>query len=210
MKHLLTVLSLLLGVMLCSSCQSDSETDTPALQTEIVMVQTNVQGVVSSFDTDYAQHYQVVNQLCTSIYDSLFRCLCVYVDEGEGLARVQQLKLVPLLSSLFAGSAKHDPTGVQSIWMTPSYLNLHLYPKTKGGAQKWGYIQDSTSRNALGGTTYFLSLYHHQLQDTAAFSTHFYASIPLDSIAAQHSNKDSLRFSIVVASGQNKTWTFGF
>lgn len=168
-----------------TSCSKDDDAAYPSLITEMVMAQADGAGQMASFTTDAGVAYTVENAISGMDSCSVVRCLCGYTVEDNGRAHVYTARAVPVLSDLsHLRDLRRDPTGILSAWLSGGYVNLHLTPKTQGGRQAWGFLRDSSTVNAGGGTTYHLSLYHDQRDDPPAYSTDLYACIAMDSLAA--------------------------
>ena len=139
----------------------------------------------SSFTTDDGVTYSVENTLRGMDADSRIRCLCGYTVQAGNRAHVYTAQAVPILPDASdAKDIRRDPTGILSAWLSGGFVNMHLTPKTQGGRQSWAFVNDSSTANAAGGTTYHLSLYHDQREDPPAYSSDLFASIAFDSIAA--------------------------
>lgn len=192
------------------SCSSDNEDEIyPPIVTEMAMAFSDSEGRMTHFTTDSGQTYQAANEVTGMDKNETLRAMLGYVVTEEGKARLYSARHVPVLPLYKAKSnKKHDPTGIVSGWMGGGFLNFHLQPKTKGGKQAWAFTSDSTSTNPLGGTTHHLSLYHDQKEDTIAYSSDFYISISLDSIASAYLPTDSITFTIYDQKGP-QTWYFG-
>ena len=196
------LLSLLVGLI---SCGSDEDQSYPDLITEMAMAQANDEGLLASFVTDRGR----VNNTITGMEpNERLRALLGYVPQSDGTADVYTAKSVPILPRIHNETPRHDPIGIESVWMGGGFLNMHLLPKTQGEKQAWAFICDSTRQNPLGGTTHHLSLYHNQQEDVMAYSSHLYACLSLDSVATSFTVADSIVFAVVTFNGL-KTWQFG-
>ncbi len=192
------------------SCSDDDDDEIyPSLITEMSVAYSDANGTMTRFTTDSGHSFLVSNKVSGMNESSALRALLSYVDDGDAKARVYQARQVPVLSR-FTGSTppERDATGVLSGWIGGGYLNFHLLPMTKGGKQGWAYLCDSTTTNGSGGTTHHLSLVHDQLDDEAAYSSDFYISINLDSIASAFLSTDSIAFTIYEDNGP-QVWNFG-
>lgn len=198
------------------SCSEDEEDGYPSLITEMAMARANSEGLMASFTTDDGATYYVNNDIKGMEANSLLRVLISYLKTaapdgapaGNAFATVYNAKAVPILwNDTDAEQKFRDPTGIQSAWLSGGFINMHLTPKTQGGKQAWGFIQDSVSSNVLGTTTHHLSLYHRQLDDATAYTTDLYACIALDSIPAL-APQDSICLTIKTFTSP-AVWMFG-
>ena len=196
MKHLyvLPIVALTLCLGACSS-QTDDGDDVfyPSLLSELVMAQSDANGKMTSFTTDAGKRYSVSNVFTGMTASTATRCVCEYEVLGEELAYVRSAQRAAVLHD-FTGvkTVVREPTAFLSAWLAGGFINMHLYPKTKGGTQRWGFLRDSTYTNPTGGITHCLSLYHDLFEDSPAYSAHLYACIALDSVAATHGPSDSI------------------
>ena len=196
MKYLsflpIVVLALCLGA--CSS-QTDDDDDVlyPSVISELVMAKADSQGNMVSFTTDAGKHYSVFNSYTGMTANSTQRYVCDYEILGEESAFVRSVQRAAVLHD-FTGvkTIVREPTALLSAWLAGGFINMHLYPKTKGGTQRWGFLRDSTYNNPGGGITHCLSLYHDLFDDAPAYSAHLFACIALDSVAATHGPNDSV------------------
>jgi hypothetical protein len=198
------------------SCNDDDDEDYPSLITELAMARADNQGLMTSFTTDDGIIYHVNNEIKGMTANSRIRALISYLktDAPDGapaensFAIVYQAKAVPVFWDWTTEEPmRRDPTGIQSVWVSGGFVNLHLTPKTQGGKQAWGFTRDSVTTNVLGTTTHHLSLYHHQLEDATAYTTDLYACISLDSIPALAA-QDSIRLTVNTFSTP-AIWMFG-
>lgn len=193
--------------MAVASCAEDSE-PYPSIITEMVMSSSDGQSIFSSFTTDDGLTYQMTNPLKGPTPNVRWRFICGYVKQDNQQARVYTFIKVPLLSDFSKqDNPRYDPTGLASIWKGGGYINLHLLPKTHGGKQAWGFLRDSAHVNGAGGTNYYLSLSHYQLDDAKAYTEDLFVSLDLDSVAASRTASDSLIFTLRTFEGK-RSWTF--
>lgn len=169
---MLSLLFLPLGLL--SSCGEDDESY-PSILTEFVDVHSNLDGVLCQFTTDSEKTFPIANPQTGYKANSIYRCVCGYVLEGN-LARLYQLSGVYLLRDSTT-CACQDPVSVVSVWRAGHYVNMQLSPKTQGGTQYWGYSTDSLNREKA-----YLSLHHRQNADPLSYSQTVYASLPVDSL----------------------------
>lgn len=204
------LLQFLLPVCVFLSACSDNDSEFyPSIITEIVVAQADEQGLLTTIINDRGRAFQVSNEITGLKANERVRALIGYVVQTDGLVEVYSAQAVPTLSDVTDEEEPvRDPTGIESAWYGGGYLNFHFLPKTQGGRQGWAFMQDSTQTNDLGGTNYHLSLYHDQMEDAEAYSTHFYACVALDSIATRFSVADSIVFVVNTYEGL-RTWYFG-
>ena len=197
----------LVVAMAITSCSDDNE-PYPSLITEMAMSSSDAKCIFSSFTTDDGHTFQITNPLKGPSPNVRWRFICGYVKEDEQQARVYTFIKVPLLSDFSSyDNPRRDPTGLASIWKSRGYINLHLLPKTQGGKQAWGFLRDSAHVNGAGGTNYYLSLSHYQLDDAKAYTEDLFVGLDLDSVAVSRTASDSLIFSLRTFEG-TRSWTF--
>ncbi len=207
MKNRFYLFLCLAGLLTLVACSKDDE-PYPALITEMAMSSSDAQCMFTTFTTDGGRTFQMSNTIKGPTPNVRWRFLCGYVPESETTAHVYTFIHIPLLADYSPTKQNHhDPTGFASIWKSGGYLNLHLLPKTQGGKQAWGFLRDSTHVNDAGGTNHYLSLFHHQMADVAAYSDDLYVSIDLDSISASRQPEDSIILSINTFSGW-RSWSY--
>lgn len=157
------------------------------------MAMSDANGVMTSFTTDAGKNYKVTNRFTGMTANTTMRCVCEYEVLGEQAAYVRSAQRAAVLHD-FTGvkTVVREPTAFLSAWLSGGFINMHLYPKTKGGTQRWGFLRDSIYNNPMGGITHCLSLYHDLFEDSPAYSAHLYACIALDSVAVTHGPNDSV------------------
>ncbi len=196
------ICSLLLTVFLTACSEEDAETF-PSLYTEFVCLHTNAQGEATHIVTDHGITYSIRNRVTELTPDSTYRLLCDYEKPQHGASQdvlIYQLQYVySLADSTLCASA--DPVNVASVWLSGSYINMHLQPLTQGGTQYWGYCVDSTAARRL-----FLSLHHRQGADPASYTRSTYASLHTDSLDAIQQG-DTITLNINTYQGL-KQWNF--
>lgn len=204
-----SLLAILCSVFCCLvSCSGEDDASYPSLVTELVMAQADGRGCMASFTTDAGTTYTVENEIKGMKASSLLRALCSYLVIDANYARVYQAQAVPILWNLTGNQTlPRDPTGIQSAWLAGGFVNMHLTPKTQGGQQAWGFMQDSVTANQRGGKTFHLALCHDQQSDMAAYSTEVYASISLDSLSATPTSLDSITLAVNTFQG-TAVWRF--
>ena len=172
------------------------------------MIATNSDGKPVDITNDYGKRYTLLNNLAEWPADTLLRAVGGYVVEDEGKARLMTLLPLYVLRDCSELEELHrDPTNVASAWTAGGYINVHLLPKTQGKTQDWGFLRDSTLDNTAGGRSHYISLYHDQTDDPAAFSGHLYISIPLDSVITPRTAADSIIL-IIGTFKQTAVWHF--
>lgn len=201
------VLCLTALLVTLASCSKDDE-PYPALITEMVMSSSNAQCMFTAFTTDDGRTFQMSNNVKGPSPNVRWRFLCGYVKDSETTAHVYTFIHVPyLLDYANVDRPRHDATGFASIWKSGGYINLHLLPMTQGGRQGWGFLRDSTHMNTGGGTNYYVSLIHYQLNDVQAYTEDLFVCLDLDSISASRSAADSLFFRMNTYNGW-RSWLF--
>lgn len=175
MKCRYLFLSLVFSLGLFWSCGEDEESY-PSILTELADVRSNGEGMLCQFTTDSEKTYPLANPQNGYKANSIYRCVCGYVVEGN-LARLYQLSGVYVLRDS-TSCACQDPVSVTSVWRAGHYVNMQLSPKTQGGEHYWGFSTDS-----LRGRKVYLSLHHRQNGDPLSYSETVYASIPVDSLS---------------------------
>ena len=182
----------LAGIVL-ASCSKKDDTPYPSIISDYVTVVGDDQGKVQYIIIDDGTQYSVDNEITGMRRGATARAVCGYVHTEQGHVRVYNILGIPLLGCIpDTVPPRMDPTGIASVWASGGYVNLHLLPKTQGGLQKWGFINDSVTTNAQGGKTYHLSLFHDQGEDPVSYTGHLYASIQADSVADTRQAGDSL------------------
>ena len=207
MKRILYLLLLLLFCL--SACRDDDSEHYPSIITEMVIAQADGQGQLSTIICDRGQTYKVSNGIAGLKANERVRALVGYVIQEDGRVQVYTAQVVPVLSDASEEEKlAQDPTGIESVWQGGGFLNFHFLPKTRGGQQGWAFLRDSIHANILGGTNYYLSLYHDQMEDVEAYSAHFYACVSQDSIASSFTATDSVVFAVCTYDGI-QIWRFG-
>ena len=170
-----TLLLSALVVLALWSCSSDGDERYPNVITEFSDVRSDKDGRLIDFTTDGGATFRIQNELTGYIPNRLYRAICGYVPQGDQ-ATLYELQGVWILRDSTA-IARHDPTNVLSVWSAARYLNMQLSPMTHGGQHYWGFATDSLRPGHA-----YVSLYHNQNGDDAAYSQTVYASLPFDSI----------------------------
>ena len=208
MKNILYISLCFLMFFVVVSCSKDDEAY-PALITELVMSTSDAQGVFTTFTTDDGCTYQISNTVKGPSPNVRWRFVCGYVKDDETTARVYTFIRVPLLPDYTQmENRRRDATNIASVWKGGGYINLHLLPLTQGAQQAWGFIRDSIKTNDAGGSDYFISLSHYQLNDMEAYTTDLFVSLDLDSVATTRYAIDSIFFSVKTYDGI-RSWSFG-
>lgn len=207
MKNKVSLCLFLVALVTLVACSKDDE-PYPALITEMVMSSSDAQSIFTSFTTDEGRTFQMSNTVKGPSPNVRWRFLCGYVKDDETTARVYSFIRIPLLPDCTdLENRRRDATNIASIWKGGGYINLHLLPLTQGGQQAWGFFRDSTSTNSVGGTDYFITLSHNQLNDVEAYTTDLFLSLDLDSVAITRSAADSIIFTVKTYDGK-RSWTF--
>lgn len=195
-------LLMLIAALAVWSCSDDDDERYPNVLTEFADIRSDSDGRLSDFTTDGGLTLRIRNELTGYAPSRVFRALCGYVAQGDE-ATLFELQGVWLLRDSSA-IARHDPTGVLSVWPTARYLNMQLSPMSHGGQHHWGFATDSVKPGHA-----YLSLHHNQNGDEPAYSSTVYASLPLDSIPGLQPG-DSLSLSIQTFQGVrtfHRAWT---
>ncbi|MBQ7180620.1 MAG: hypothetical protein IJR87_04930 [Bacteroidaceae bacterium] len=169
------ILFCLMTALTAWSCSDNEDEHYPNVITEFADVRSDKDGRLTDFTTDGGATFRIENELTGYVPNRLYRAICGYVAQGER-ATLYELQGVWILRDSTA-IVRHDPTNVLSVWSTDRYLNMQLSPMTHGGQHYWGFATDS-----LRPAHAYLSLYHNQNGDDAAYSQTVYASLPFDSI----------------------------
>ena len=169
---------LFLFLISLSSCDDKDDGPYPSIVTELADCPTDAEGRMTQIVLDDDTRLTLSNPQTGLKANAVYRALAGYTL-SDGQATLYSLTAAALLRDSTA-IAQCDPTNVASLWLTRRYLNLHLLPKTQGqGRHTWGYIVDS-----IAGDHAYLRLHHRQGSDPASYTADQYASLPLDSIAA--------------------------
>ena len=201
MKRYLLFLVLPLLAVACSDDERDEPY--PSLITEMVILRSDADGVISRFTTDGGATYALSKSLSGVHPNAAWRFLVGYaLDDSQHAAIYAMDPVVVLRDSTSRAKVYRDPVAFVSSWLGGGFANFHLLPRTQGGTHGWGFLRDSTSTNTLGGTTYYLSLYHRQGKDPVAYSADTYLSLALDSVTISPTASDSLNITINTFDGQ--------
>lgn len=193
------VLFCLTAALAAWSCSDDEDGHYPDVITEFADVRSDKDGRLTDFTTDGGATFRIENELTGYNPNRIYRAICGYVPQGNQ-ATLYELQGVWVLRDSTA-IVRHDPTDVLSVWSTARYVNMQLSPLTHGGQHYWGFAADSLRPGHA-----YLSLYHNQNGDDAAFSQTVYASLPFDSIRGLQPD-DSVSLTIHTFEG---TRTFNF
>lgn len=176
-----------------SSCHDDKDAPYPSIITELADCPTDGEGTMKSIVLDDDSRLPLTNPQRGLKANVTYRALAGYTL-SDGRATLYSLTTAALLRDSTA-IGHCDPTNMASLWLTRRYLNLHLLPKTQNqGRHAWGYIVDSIANRHA-----YLRLHHRQGTDPTSYSTDLFASLPLDSIAA-----DTLTLRIATFSGTHE------
>ena len=196
MRNYLTAVISLLLMAAVSACNDDDDVPYPSIVTHFANVKADDNGELSQLILDDGTAYTITNILSGYTKGHTYRGVCGYTIDDTIAKRITLYQAEPVHVLADSTTApKADPTSVSSVWATQKYINLQLQPKTQSRKQYWGYITDSITSHCA-----YLTLYHNQNSDPMAYSTTVYASLPLDSIAA-----DSIHLRINTFSGV-RTW----
>ena len=185
-----------------ASCSDDDDVF-PSMISELADALTDSRGRITVLLRDDGSQLTVSNDVSGFKANVGYRCVCGYV-KGIG-NQVELLSLSPayvLYDCAQTDLRAQDPLGVVSVWRGGKrYLNMHLLPKTKGTAHRWGYLCDSVRTNGAGGTTYYISLQHDQGTDTLSYSSDYYMSVTIDSLTTSPVEGDSACLDIMTWGG---------
>lgn len=170
---------------------------------------TDEDGVARRLYTDSGGEYVLTNPRTGLISQVTYRLMCGYTLEESNVdcsaATLYSLRNVILLRDSTLRERASDPTIVQSVWRSKTYLNLMLVPRTQGRRQYWGYCVDSLCMS-YGVSHLYLSLYHNQNHDVPAYSSTEFASVQLDRLQ-QIAPGDSVTIKVHTYDGI-KSWAF--
>ena len=202
MKRYLLLL-LVLPVLAIACSDDDRDEPYPSIITEMALLRSDANGTISRFTTDGGSTYTLSQSLTGARANAAWRFLLGYALNDNQRATLYQMEpVVVLRDSTKRATGYHDPVAFVSSWPGGGFLNFHLLPRTQGGTHGWGFLRDSTSVNALGGTTHHLSLYHRQGNDPTAYSADTYLSLALDSVATSSAESDSVSIAVVTFDGR--------
>ena len=202
MKRYLLLL-LVLPVLAIACSDDDRDEPYPSIITEMALLRSDANGTISRFTTDGGSTYTLSQSLTGARANAAWRFLLGYALNDNQRATLYQMEpVVVLRDSTKRATGYRDPVAFVSSWPGGGFLNFHLLPRTQGGTHGWGFLRDSTSVNALGGTTHHLSLYHRQGNDPTAYSADTYLSLALDSVATSSAESDSVSIAVVTFDGR--------
>jgi hypothetical protein len=202
---------LLMAALLIVSCTEEAE-PYPDLVTEFADIRTDADGMFIDMTTDDGTCYSITN---TNIQphrpDTIYRAVAGFVSNGSSTEPYAQIYTLTGAQVLADSTAilRHDPTGIESMWMGGRYINMQLTAKTQGGRHTWGYAIDFIEEAGEKGrahTHYHLSLHHNQGNDPTSYSQTHYCSI-LTTQLPQYENTDTITVSVHTFKGI-KSWTF--
>ena len=202
---------LLMAALLIVSCTEEAE-PYPDLVTEFADIRTDADGMFIDMTTDDGTCYSITN---TNIQphrpDTTYRAVAGFVSNGSSTEPYAQIYTLTGAQVLADSTTilRHDPTGIESMWMEGRYVNMQLTAKTQGGRHTWGYAIDFIEKGGEKGrahTHYHLSLHHNQGNDPTSYSQTHYCSI-LTTQLPQYENTDTITVSVHTFKGI-KSWTF--
>ena len=135
---------LLMAALLIVSCTEEAE-PYPELVTEFADIRTDADGMFIDMTTDDGTCYSITN---TNIQphrpDTTYRAVVGFVSNGSSTEPHSQIYTLTGAQVLADSTAilRHDPTGIESMWMEGRYVNMQLTAKTQGGRHTWGYAID--------------------------------------------------------------------
>lgn len=195
------------------SC-SGEQAPYPDLVTEMADIQTDHAGRLRDIIIDDGTRYAITNtDIRPHRPDTVYRAVVGFVPEAPSASAMPGARIYTLTGAcVLADSttvARHDPTGIESMWAAGSYINMQLTAKSQGGLHYWGYAVDSL---AMADGTYrrhachYLSVHHVQGADPLSYSATYYCSIAVPAIPDYHSG-DTVTVTIHTFGGP-KVWTF--
>lgn len=172
-----------------TACQKDTYHYLDVL-TELVEGHTDSQGQLVSVRLDDGKVYPLTKAIPfkDSTPDSTYRLRCTYLPESES-ATVYTASTVfsphPVTSDYFKEGVKNDPVKVTSVWLSRTYLNMHLGIMTHHDeTHKYHFIKEIAS-SAEGRKRVTIQLYHDQGTDLEAYTQEMFASCPLSTLPLQ-------------------------
>lgn len=215
------LLAAALTLAACTSEGYDSgEGSYSGMRADFVEACTDGSAAIVSIVTDDGESLQLtqaVKAKWAEKGDTAYRALLYYkkVEASGGAVSAEAMGLrsvaVPQVAPAadFRDGVKTDPVTFNSAWISRSqkYLNLDLSLKTgrtddEDAAQTLGVVLDSLGRNAQGGVTAALRLYHDQGTVPEYYSTACYVSVPLPRAPLGLVSGDSVRVSIATYGGE--------
>lgn len=200
-----------LAILLAGAC-SEKQEPYPDLVTEFADIRTSASGLIVDMTIDDGTRFTISN---TNIKphrpDTTYRAVVGYVPNGAALypeAHIYSLMGARVLADS-SGVARHDPTGIESMWKRGRYINMQLTAKGQGGVHHWGYAVDSIRCGDEEGrehSHYHLSIHHNQGQAPLSYSQTYYCSIAYGALAG-FGDADTVSVSVNTFRGM-KTWTF--
>lgn len=185
MRRFWNIALCILGLMASTACSEDGECYPPII-TDLVVVETDAQGMVETVRMDHGERFPVHQALNFHVADSSFRCMASYTQDA---GKVTFFDLVKVFSQppypvddyyvVVNGVVHHDasmlprhPVKVISMWRSGGYINMHLGVKTAGmGWHQYGFCEDSVHH-------YWL-LHQRPAQDGQAYTEQVYLSMPI-------------------------------
>lgn len=209
----LPVMLLILPVTFFAAC-SEAEEVYPDIITEFADIHTDGSGHLCDLLTDGGACYVITNtDISPHRPDTVYRAVVGFVPEMSATSPLVGARIYSLVGACVLGDstgiARHDPTGIESMWTAGSYVNMQLTAKSQGGVQHWGYVVDSLEMAGTAGRQYschYLSVHHVQGADPLSYSRTYYCSILIPSIPQYHSG-DTLSVTVHTFNGQ-RSWTF--
>ncbi len=199
----------LVAVLFLGSCSEESE-PYPNLLTEMADVYTDQSGRIYRFVLDTGTRYTITNTNIQPHHpNAIYRAVVEYVpDESLSSAYIYGLTGAQVLADSTA-VVRHDPTGIESMWVGGNYINMQLTAKSQGGIHYWGYAVDSHDMAGTEGRQYshhHLSIHHVQGNDPLSYSSTYYCSISVPTIP-QYQSGDTVTVTVHTFDGQ-KAWKF--
>ncbi len=174
-RHYFLVCMMAITLVSCG----EEEGTYPSLVTQIANFTTNSTGKVTALLTDESVSHTILNTLYAQKPDTVYRALCTYVPETNGIT-LKGATWVWVLTPTKAPK-KELPLTIVSAWRSGRYINLHLRLKHKEAEHSLSLSQDSI----VGNTTY-LSVRHPWVDDVDAWTADTWASIPIEEVSTEH------------------------
>lgn len=201
------------SAMFIGACSEKGE-PYPDIVTEFADISTDHTGRLCDILTDNGVRYAVTN---TNIRphrpDTVYRAVVGFVPEMSVVSPSVGARIYSLVGASVLGDSTgivcHDPTGIESMWTSGSYVNMQLTAKSQGGLQHWGYAVDSLEMAGTAGRQYsshYLSVHHVQGTDPLSYSRTYYCSIFIPAIPQYHFG-DTVNVTVHTFDGR-KSWTF--
>lgn len=200
-------------VLFLVSCAEKGE-PYPDIITEMADIHSDHNGRLCDFVTDKGKCYTITNtNLRPHRPDTVYRAVVGFVPETAYNSTVSEATVYSLAAAKVLSDStaivRHDPTGIESMWVSGRYINMQLTAKTQGGLHFWGYAidnQDVADNVSRLYSHHYLSLHHVQGRDPLSYSATVYCSISVPSIPLYQTG-DTVSVTVHTFNGA-KSWTF--